>query len=119
MWKSVISVWVGILIISSVLKKKLEIQILKSTGWYKEPFIPEEYLNKTTEELASIMIDEIENGIEGTNVKAMMIGEIGTSKNEWKDSERRLFDAAIIAHKKTNRPIYNTYNIIYISAGAG
>lgn len=79
MWKSVISVWVGILIISSVLKRNWN-QILKSTGWYKEPFIPEEYLNKTTEELASIMIDEIENGIEGTNVKAMMIGEIGTSK---------------------------------------
>lgn len=88
------------------IEKETGIQILKSTGWYKEPFIPEEYLNKTTEELASIMIDEIENGIEGTNVKAMMIGEIGTSKNEWKDSERRLFDAAIIAHKKTNRPIY-------------
>lgn len=88
------------------IEKETGIQILKSTGWYKEPFIPEEYLNKTTEELASIMIDEIENGIEGTNVKAMMIGEIGTSKNEWKDSECRLFDAAIIAHKKTNRPIY-------------
>lgn len=88
------------------IEKETGIQILKSTGWYKEPFIPEEYLNKTTEELASIMIDEIENGIEGTDVKAMMIGEIGTSKNEWKDSERRLFDAAIIAHKKTNRPIY-------------
>lgn len=87
-------------------EKETGIQILKSTGWYKEPFIPEEYLNKTADELASIMINEIEHGIEGSNFKAMMIGEIGTSKNEWKDSERRLFDAAIIAHKKTNRPIY-------------
>lgn len=87
-------------------EKETGIQILKSTGCYKEPFIPEEMLALSTEELAQVMIREIEDGFEGYEEGAQMIGEIGTSKNEWKDSERRLFDAAILAHKKTGKPIY-------------
>lgn len=85
--------------------KESGINIIKSTGCYKEPFIPQETLSLSIEELANVMIKEITEGIEGTNDKACAIGEIGTSKNEWKDSERRLFDAAIIAHKKTGVPI--------------
>lgn len=82
------------------------IQILKSTGWYKEPFIPKKYLSMTVQQLSQIMIDEIENGFEGMQHHADMIGEIGTSQNKWKKSERLLFDAAVIAHKKTGKPIY-------------
>ena len=89
--------------------KKVEeatgLNILKATGWYKNPFIPEEYLNMSVEELANIMIHEIEDGFEGIDDSASIIGEIGTSKNEWKDCEKKLFDAAILAHKKTGKPI--------------
>lgn len=87
-------------------EKATGIQIIKSTGCYKEPFIPEKYLNMDSEQLADVMIQEIENGFDDFDDKANMIGEIGTSKNEWKESERRLFDAAILAHKKTGKPIY-------------
>lgn len=82
------------------------IQIIKSTGWYKEPFIPQIYLDMSVEELAAIMIHEIVDGFDGIHDKANMIGEIGTSNNTWMDSERRLFDAAICAHKATGKPIY-------------
>ena len=87
-------------------EKATGIQIIKSTGCYKEPFIPEKYLNMGSEQLADVMIQEIENGFDDFDDKANMIGEIGTSKDEWKESERRLFDAAILAHKKTGKPIY-------------
>ena len=87
-------------------EKETGINILKSTGCYKEPFIPENMLALSTEELADVMIREIEDSFEGFDAHAEMIGEFGTSKNEWKESERRLFDASIIAHKKTGKPIY-------------
>ena len=57
------------------------------------------------EELANLMIEDIENGIDGSNIKAGIIGEIGTSKNQMTDEEKKVFSAAIIAHKKTGKPI--------------
>ena len=73
------------------------------------------------------MIHEIDNGFDGFDAHAEMIGEVGTSKNEWKESERRLFDASIIAHKKTGKPIYThpTLSTLaleqaeYLTAGGG
>jgi phosphotriesterase-related protein len=35
-----------------------------------------------------------------------MIGEIGTSKNTMTETERKVFDAAVIAAKETGMPIY-------------
>ena len=35
-----------------------------------------------------------------------IIGEIGTSLNEWKKEELAVFEAAIIAHQATKKPIY-------------
>lgn len=86
--------------------KETGIQILKSTGCYKDPFIPEELMKLNVEQLAQLMIQEIEQGYDGHDECASMIGEIGTSKNEWKACEKTLFDAAILAHKKTGKPIY-------------
>lgn len=86
--------------------KKTNIEILMSTGCYKEPFFPQEVISKTVEELAEIFIKEIEEGIEGTDIKAKVIGEIGTSNNEMFDTENKLFRSAVIAHKRTNAPIY-------------
>lgn len=74
------------------------IEILLSTGYYKDPFYPDEVRENTVEELADIMLDELNNG-------ATLIGEIGTSKDEMTDSERKVFEAAVIAHKKSNAVI--------------
>jgi len=82
------------------------INIIKSTGCYKDPFILENEVSMTTEQLAEFMIKEIQEGFSEGHGKAEAIGEIGTSKNEWTVNERKLFDAAILAHKVTNKPIY-------------
>lgn len=47
-----------------ILLEKLKINIISSTGFYKQPFLPDYIKTKTVDELASIMIDEIENGID-------------------------------------------------------
>lgn len=85
--------------------EKTGINIIQATGFYKEPFLPEFVYEYTIEELADFMVAEIENGIDGTETKAQVIGEIGTSKDSFEEMEKKVFEAAIIAHKKTNTVI--------------
>ena len=79
--------------------KKIEeltnVEIVNSTGFYKDPFLPNYFETLSVEELAEIMIKDIHNG-------AKIIGEIGTSKNEMTNNEKKLFEAACIAQKQTN-----------------
>lgn len=82
--------------------KQSGINIIFSTGFYKDPFLPEYIQKKTVEEIAQILIKEIEVGIADSDIKAKCIGEIGTSLNEFTDSEKKLFDAVVIAAKKTD-----------------
>lgn len=86
-------------------EKETGIRIVQSTGFYKEPFLPDRVYTQSVQELADWMIDEVRNGVEG-GTKAGMIGEIGTSKNTMTPMEQKVFDAAIIAAKETGMPIY-------------
>lgn len=81
------------------------IKIIQSTGFYKEPFLPERVYSQTVREMADWMIDEIRNGIP-SGAKAGMIGEIGTSKDTMTETERKIFDASVLAAKETGAPIY-------------
>ncbi len=89
----------------SKMENETGIEIVQSTGFYKEPFLPERVYTQTVQELADWMIGEIENGIEG-GPKAGMIGEIGTSKNKMEEMENKVFSAAVIAARETGKPIY-------------
>lgn len=86
--------------------KKIEgetgIEIFMSTGYYKDPFLPKGIEESTVEQLALIMINDINNGIEGTDKKASFIGEIGTSFDSITDNERKVFLSSAIAQKETD-----------------
>ncbi len=84
--------------INRKIQEETGIEIINSTGCYKDPFLPETFEKLSIEELAEIMIHDIENG-------AKIIGEIGTSKNMMTDNEKKLFQAAALAQKKTNAVI--------------
>lgn len=86
-------------------EKETGIRIVHSTGFYKEPFLPERVYHQTERELADWMIGEIRCGIEG-GPKPGMIGEIGTSKNTMTPMEKKVFDASILAARETGLPIY-------------
>lgn len=86
-------------------EKETGIRIVQSTGFYKEPFLPDRVYTQSVQELADWMIGEVRNGIKG-GIKAGMIGEIGTSKNTMTPTEKKVFDAATIAAKETGMPIY-------------
>lgn len=79
--------------------------VLYATGFYKEPFFPEEVYALTEEELTSLMVKEIEEGIENTGVKASVIGEIGSSVDRFEESELKVFRAAVEAQRRTGKPL--------------
>ncbi|MDX1303058.1 phosphotriesterase-related protein [Photobacterium sp.] len=79
--------------------------ILLSTGYYIEGFFPPELYTKSAREIGREMVDEIENGIAGSGMKASLIGEIGSSENTFTDIEKKVFEAAAYAHLKTGCPI--------------
>lgn len=81
------------------------INIVQSTGWYQDKFLPEYIETSTVEELAAMMIKDITVGIDNSEVKASLIGEIGTSKNQMTERERKVFEASVLAHKETGVPI--------------
>lgn len=79
--------------------------IIFATGYYQDKFYPIQVFRETQEQLAERMFKEINEGIKGTDVKAEIIGEIGTSYNQWTDAEKKVFEAVVMVHKETNKPI--------------
>ncbi|WP_352404386.1 phosphotriesterase family protein [Sporanaerobacter acetigenes] len=82
------------------------INIILSTGFYKEPYYPKDVYDLDYRELSKILIKEIREGIDGTKLKAHVIGEIGTSKDVITENELKVLKAAICAHKETGNPIF-------------
>ena len=76
------------------------INVVMGTGYYVYSTHPEDMKSMSEDEIAAMMIDEIENGAEGTDIKAGVIGEIGISE-VFNEEERRVLRASAIAHKKT------------------
>lgn len=87
------------------ISRRLNLHIVASTGCYKDPFIPDGKLMWNREQLADWMISEIEEGIEGTGIKPGVIGEIGSSLNEFKPIEIEMFHGAIQAAKQSGLPL--------------
>lgn len=81
------------------------INVLLSTGHYIEGFFPPEVERDSARQLAAQMVRELEEGVEGSKLKASVIGEVGSSENTFTVLEKKVFKAAIIAHKETGRPI--------------
>lgn len=89
----------------AVIAEKSGVNVLPSTGFYKMPYLPNMVYEKSVRELSSFMIKEIVKGIDGTGVKAVIIGEIGTSRDGFADEEKKVFLAAARAHAQTGAPI--------------
>lgn len=88
------------------IEKQSGLQIHVSTGFYKEPFLPECVYTSTVETLADMFLHDIEEGIDNSDKKAICIGEIGTSKQNMSAMEQKVFDAGILAAKQSGCMIY-------------
>ncbi len=76
------------------------INVVMGTGYYVASTHPEEMKKMSEEEIADLMVKEIKEGAEGTDIRAGVIGEIGISE-VFNEEERRVLRASAIAHKKT------------------
>lgn len=86
-------------------QEESDINVIFSTGYYKEPFLPEEVYKLSEKELSKIMVEEILYGIDGSGVKAEIIGEVGTSKDTVTPIEKKVIIAAAMTHIETGKPI--------------
>lgn len=94
-----VSLWRRVSIASGV-------RVVASTGFYRDPYLDVEWFDRNpVEHLADTMINDIEEGIDGTGIRAGIIGEIGADRWYISATEERSFRAAARAQRATGVPI--------------
>ncbi|MFO0503386.1 MAG: phosphotriesterase [Acidobacteriota bacterium] len=81
--------------------RRTGIHVLMGCGWYREFGYPAVVKEKTSRELADILVKEIEAGVGDTGIRAGFIGEIGTGRHAILPGEERVFRAAALAQART------------------
>ena len=85
--------------------EKTELHIVMGTGWYRQPFYPTEIDRLPTNRLAEMMVEELLVGVDGSGIRAGIIGEIGIDLDYATAQEERVLRAAARAQKATGAPI--------------
>lgn len=86
------------------LAEEIGMHVVTCSGYYTADAHPEWVRNASVAEIAEKMIRELTVGIDGTDIKAGIIGEIGTG-TELDAEELRVLEASAVAHKCTGAPI--------------
>lgn len=81
------------------------VNVVCTTGFNKHIYYPSWVAEKSIEEIAEIMIRDIEVGIDGTDVKAGFL-KTGSWYNMIHPLEEKVTHAIALAHKKTGAPIW-------------
>lgn len=76
------------------------VQIVMGCGYYVDEYQDPKNHERTVDDFASEMIDQIQLGAWGTEVRAGVIGEIGCQA-PWTDLEMRVAAAAVVAQQET------------------
>ena len=82
------------------ISEKTGLNIIMGTGFYVGETHPKELATMTDCEVADIMVKELTEGVDGTDICAGYIGEIGISEI-FDDKERKVLRAAALAQKDT------------------
>ena len=77
------------------------VDIVMGTGIYHEPFHPDLISGLTDVEIAGVMIGEITEGVQGTGIRAGIIGEQGTYMGPMTEREATVFRASAMAALET------------------
>lgn len=81
------------------------VNVVMGSGFYVDKAHPAFIKEKTVKELAIMIISDIEKGVNNSDIKAGIIGEIGTSA-EVSENEFKCLEAAGIAHLSTGKAIH-------------
>lgn len=74
------------------------VNIIASTGFYLDEYHSAKVKNASVEEIAAVFVRDLTEGIDGTSIKAGVIGEVASSK-VMTESERRVLTASAVAAK--------------------
>ncbi|RAV19634.1 hypothetical protein DQG23_19420 [Paenibacillus contaminans] len=108
------------------LSRALDIYIVAGCGYYIKASHPPGMDDKTVEDITEEILREIRCGIDGSDIRAGVIGEIGTSEIIYPNEKKALI-AAALAQKETGLGIHvhtdlwatNGYEVVKILTGHG
>lgn len=81
------------------------VHVVMGTGWYRERVYPPEIARELPDALADRLVRDLLAGVDGTDVRAGFVGEIGTGRGAISPAEERVFRAAARAARRTGCPI--------------
>ena len=84
-----------------IMAEKTGLNIVLGCGWYRESYYPPRLWKMRTEEIEEGIIRDLTEGIDGTEIRAGIIGEIGAHFNRLSAIEERVLRAAGRAQVKT------------------
>lgn len=80
------------------------LNVVMGSGYYIDKTHSEWLRAASVDEIANSIIRDIDEGVDGTGIRAGIIGEIGCSW-PWTDSERKVLEAAVAAQSATGAPL--------------
>lgn len=81
-----------------------KLHIIMGCGSYRERVYPAYIYELSTNQLADLVIEEFADGVEGTDIKPGIIGEIGTERFHITPAEERVLRASARAQRKPEPP---------------
>lgn len=83
------------------LAEETGLNIVLGCGWYREPYYAPELGRLPVDAIAEQMVVDVTEGIDGTGVRAGLIGEVGSHEEFVSPAEERVLRAAARAHLET------------------
>ncbi len=87
------------------LAERSGLNIVVATGCYVAESLPPDVASQDVDQLTEWMIHELNVGIDGTGIRAGIIGELGVSEGGMQPTEERVLRAAAAAQAQTGAPI--------------
>jgi phosphotriesterase-related protein len=81
--------------------RRVGLQIVLGAGWYREPYYERRLWRAKTDQIAEELERDVTQGIDGTDVRAGLLGEIGSHFTWISPVEERVFRAVARAHRRT------------------
>jgi len=81
------------------------INIIAGTGFYWEKFHPPWLRDMTDRDIVAMLVKDLTEGFYGTDVRAGILGEIGTHHRRISAAEERVIRACAVAQRETGVPI--------------
>jgi predicted metal-dependent phosphotriesterase family hydrolase len=77
------------------------VRIVMGSAWYRESVYPAAVHERDANALADLIVADLVHGADGTDVRAGIIGEIGTERKHITPAQERVFRAAARAQRRT------------------